>query len=102
MATSIEERCADTRVGLRVSARRHEQPGSTPSAGHRFSVVVAGGGPAAVEASLAIQRIAGGRVTITVVAPERFVHLPPPVLSPFAVGDRVAAFAGRAAWCEPS
>ena len=73
MATLIQERCADT----------------MPSAGGRFSVVLAGGGPAAVEAALAVQRIAGDRVTVTVVAPERHIHLPPTVLSPFAAGDHV-------------
>lgn len=54
----------------------------------RFRVLIAGAGPAGVEAALAIQRLAGDHVTITIVAPERFVHLPPAVLSPFAAGDR--------------
>jgi sulfide:quinone oxidoreductase len=55
----------------------------------RFRVLIAGAGPAGVEAALTLERLAGERVTITFVAPERFVHLPPTVLSPFAVGDRV-------------
>jgi sulfide:quinone oxidoreductase len=53
-----------------------------------FRVVIAGAGPAGVEAALALQRIAGDRVITTIVAPERFVHLPPTPLSPFAAGDR--------------
>ena len=52
-----------------------------------FEVLIAGAGPAGVEAALTLQRIAGDRVTTTIVAPEeRFVHLPPAVLSPFAAG----------------
>ena len=45
-----------------------------------------------VEAALTLQRIAGDRVTTTIVAPEeRFAHLPPAVLSPFAAGgERLA------------
>jgi sulfide:quinone oxidoreductase len=54
----------------------------------RFRVLIAGAGPAGVEAALVLQRLAGDRVTITIVAPERFVHFPPTVLSPFAAGDR--------------
>ena len=57
-----------------------------------FEVLIAGAGPAGVEAALTLQRIAGDRVTTTIVAPEeRFVHLPPAVLSPFAAGgERLA------------
>ena len=52
-----------------------------------FEVLIAGAGPAGVEAALTLQRIAGDRVTTTIVAPEeRFAHLPPAVLSPFAAG----------------
>jgi sulfide:quinone oxidoreductase len=54
----------------------------------RFRVLIAGAGPAGVEAALAIQRLAADRVTITIVAPERLIHLPPSVLSPFAAGDQ--------------
>src|SRR4051812_49699181 len=53
----------------------------------RFHVLIAGAGPAGVEAALSLQRIAGDRIRTTIVAPdERFVHLPPTVLEPFAVG----------------
>ena len=51
-----------------------------------FDVVIAGAGPAGVEAALALERIAGDRVSTTLVAPERFLRLPPAVLSPFAAG----------------
>src|SRR4051812_34502730 len=51
-------------------------------------VLIAGSGPAGVEAALALQRIAAGRVATTIVAPdERMVTLPPAVLSPFAAGE---------------
>jgi sulfide:quinone oxidoreductase len=53
----------------------------------RFHVLIAGAGPAGVEAALSLQRIGGDRVQMTLVAPdENFVHLPPAVLEPFAVG----------------
>ena len=51
-------------------------------------VLIAGGGPAAAEAALTLERIAGRRVCTTIVAPqERLVRLPPTVLSPFAVAE---------------
>jgi sulfide:quinone oxidoreductase len=86
MLMAIEERGRDTLDSSDVSA----QGGADlrPSTRGRFRVVIAGAGPAGVEAALALQRIAGGRVITTIVAPERFVHLPPPALSPFAAGDR--------------
>jgi sulfide:quinone oxidoreductase len=88
MLMAIEERGRDTRDASDVSARRGECADRGPSPRGRFRVVIAGAGPAGVEAALALQRIAGDRVTTTIVAPERFVHLPPTALSPFAVGDR--------------
>jgi sulfide:quinone oxidoreductase len=52
-------------------------------------VLIAGAGPAGVEAALTLQRIGGERLATTIVAPDaRFVHLPPAVLSPFAVAPR--------------
>lgn len=51
-----------------------------------FRILIAGAGPAGVEAALSLQRLAGERVTVTLVAPEGSVHLPPTVLSPFAAG----------------
>src|SRR3954451_19281117 len=52
-----------------------------------FHVLIAGAGPAGVEAALSLERIAGDRIRTTIVAPdERSVHLPPAVLEPFAVG----------------
>jgi sulfide:quinone oxidoreductase len=63
---------------------------SDVSAHGRFKVLIAGGGPAAAEAALTLERIAGRRVCTTIVAPqERFVHLPPAVLSPFAAAESV-------------
>jgi sulfide:quinone oxidoreductase len=52
----------------------------------RFRVLIPGAGPAAVEAALTLERLAGDRVSVTIVAPERSVHLPPTVLAPFAAG----------------
>ena len=51
----------------------------------RFNVVIAGSGPAAIEAALVLQRVAGDLVETTILSPdEHFVHLPMTVLSPFA------------------
>ena len=62
--------------------RRHE-------AVTKMQVLIAGAGPAGVEAALTLQRIGGNRFDTTIVAPEeRFVHLPPAVLSPFAAAVR--------------
>jgi sulfide:quinone oxidoreductase len=52
-----------------------------------YRVLVAGGGPAALEAAFALQRIAGDRVSTTVLAPDReFVPRAMSVLEPFAAG----------------
>ena len=73
MITLAEERDADV-------IARSVQPG-------RFHVLIAGAGPAGVEAALRLQRIAGDRIRTTIVTPdERLVHLPPTVLDPFAAG----------------
>jgi sulfide:quinone oxidoreductase len=54
---------------------------------HPYRVLIAGGGPAAIEAALTLQRIAGERVATTVVAPGNgFVPGPMTVLEPFAAG----------------
>jgi sulfide:quinone oxidoreductase len=85
MTTTIQGRETDTRS---ASSDTAHCPDSTPSEPGSFHVLIAGAGPAGVEAALTLQRIAGGRVVTTIVAPEeRFVHLPPAVLSPFAAGD---------------
>ena len=63
------------------------------------NVLIAGGGPAGLEAALALHRLAGDRVATTVLAPEaEFIYRPLSVLSPFAAGgattyplDRIAA-----------
>jgi sulfide:quinone oxidoreductase len=53
--------------------------------GDRFDVVIAGGGPAAIEAALTLDRVARGLVTTTVLTPDdQQLHLPMAVLSPFA------------------
>jgi len=62
------------------------------------TVLIAGGGPAAVEAALALDRLAGDRVAVTLLAPESdLTYRPLSVLSPFAAGgattyslDRIA------------
>ena len=52
---------------------------------HRYNVVIAGSGPAAMEAALVLRRLAGDLVETTVLTPdEHFVHLPMTVLVPFA------------------
>ena len=68
------------------------------------NVLIAGGGPAALEAALALHRFAGDRVATTVLAPEsHYTYRPLSVLSPFAAGsattyplDRIASDAGFA------
>src|SRR5690348_7024080 len=51
------------------------------------NVLIAGGGPAALEAALALNRLAGDRVTTTLLAPElNLTYRPLSVLSPFAAG----------------
>jgi sulfide:quinone oxidoreductase len=66
------------------------------------NVLIVGGGPAALEAALALHRLAGERVSTTVLAPEAdLTYRPLSVLSPFAAGGattyplaRMAADAG--------
>ena len=66
------------------------------------NVLIAGGGPAGLEAALALHRLAGDRVAVTVLAPEaEFTYRPLSVLAPFAAGgettyplDRIASDAG--------
>jgi sulfide:quinone oxidoreductase len=51
-----------------------------------FDVLVAGGGPAALEGALALQAMAGERVRITLVAPETsFAYRPVSVAEPFGL-----------------
>ena len=79
------------------------------------NVLIAGGGPAALEAALALNRLAGGRVATTVLTPEsKLSYRPLSVLAPFAAGtmpvyplERIAADAnfthvrGRLAAVDP-
>lgn len=66
------------------------------------TVLIAGGGPAAIEAALALDRLASGRVAMTLLAPEAdLTYRPLSVLSPFAAGgattyplDKIAADVG--------
>jgi sulfide:quinone oxidoreductase len=66
------------------------------------NVLIAGGGPAALEAALALHRLAGDRVATTLLAPEsNLTYRPLSVLTPFAAGsaptypiERMAADAG--------
>ena len=52
------------------------------------NVLIAGGGPAGLEAALALHRFAGDRVTVTLLAPESdYTYRPLSVLSPFAAGE---------------
>jgi sulfide:quinone oxidoreductase len=58
---------------------------SSPSA--PTQVVIAGGGVAALETTLALRDLAGDRTEVTIVAPEReFVYRPMTVQEPFALG----------------
>ena len=58
------------------------------AAGDRPRVVIAGGGVAGVEALLALRDLAGDRIEIEIVAPEReFVYRPLAVAGPFDLGD---------------
>jgi sulfide:quinone oxidoreductase len=58
-----------------------------PETAQPHRVLIAGGGPAAIEAALTLQRVAGDRVATTVLAPEsHFVARPMTVLAPFAAG----------------
>jgi sulfide:quinone oxidoreductase len=57
------------------------------SPGAQFGVLIAGSGPAGIEAALTLQRVAGDRVVTTILTPEeRALHLPMTVLWPFAAG----------------
>jgi sulfide:quinone oxidoreductase len=54
------------------------------------NVLIAGGGPAALEAALALHRLAGERVVTTLLAPDReFNYRPLSVLEPFAAGGAI-------------
>jgi sulfide:quinone oxidoreductase len=58
----------------------------TASGPHR--VVIAGGGFAALEAMIALRRLAGGRVELVLVSSERELAYPPlSVVEPFGLGD---------------
>src|SRR4051794_31556907 len=66
------------------------------------NVLIVGGGPAALEAALALHRLAAERTTVTLLAPEaNLTYRPLSVLAPFAAGgapvyplERMAADAG--------
>jgi sulfide:quinone oxidoreductase len=61
-------------------------------------VLIAGGGPAALEAALRLHHVAAGRVTTTLLAPEGdFVYRPLSVLDPFAAGGATAYALSRIA-----
>jgi sulfide:quinone oxidoreductase len=51
-------------------------------------LVIAGAGPAGIEAALAVQRMAGGRVRVTLLSPsEVLVYRPLSVAEPFGLGE---------------
>jgi sulfide:quinone oxidoreductase len=55
-----------------------------------FHSLIAGGGPAALEGALKLQRLAGDRMRITLLAPEReFTYRPLSVAEPFGFGHAV-------------
>src|SRR3954466_16018595 len=52
------------------------------------NVLIAGGGPAALEAALALHRLAGEKIATTLLAPESdLTYRPLSVLAPFAAGE---------------
>jgi len=58
----------------------------TTAGSHR--VVIAGGGFAALEAMIALRRLAGGRVELVLVSPDRQLAYPPlSVVEPFGLGE---------------
>ena len=58
--------------------------------GTPVSIVIAGGGVAALEAALTLRELAGDRVTVEMVAPEpRFWYRPLAVVEPFGLGEAV-------------
>jgi sulfide:quinone oxidoreductase len=62
------------------------------------NVLIAGGGPAALEAALRLHHVAAGHVTTTLLAPEGdFVYRPLSVLDPFAAGGATAYSLARIA-----
>ena len=57
---------------------------------HGTNVLITGGGPAGLEAALALHRLAAEQVDVTVLAPEaEFIYRPLRVLSPFAAGGGI-------------
>jgi len=59
-----------------------------PTTSEPRQILIAGGGPAALEAALALHRLAGPLVAITLLAPEPdFVYRPLAVIEPFELGD---------------
>ena len=62
--------------------------GSKSPFGRKLKVVIAGGGVAALEAALALRKLAGDRVKLTLLAPSGdFVYRPTAVLEPFVFGS---------------
>jgi sulfide:quinone oxidoreductase len=71
-----------------ASSATAQPPDSALSEPGSFHVLIAGAGPAGVEAALRLERVAGDRVVTTILAPgARFVHFPPAVLAPFGAGS---------------
>jgi sulfide:quinone oxidoreductase len=61
---------------------------SLPPTGKAVRVIIAGGGVAALEATLALRALAEDRVALQLVAPEReFTYRPLAVVEPFRVGE---------------
>ena len=93
------------RLRVRAAGFPQSQPAVAPdargAAAHRAcamptNVLIAGGGPAALEAALALHRLAGERVSTTLLAPETEPHLPPAERARAVRGRRRAGLSARA------
>jgi sulfide:quinone oxidoreductase len=59
----------------------------TPAPARRRTVLIAGGGPAAIEAALALRSFGGAHLRVQLLSPEAvYVHRPLSVLEPFSAG----------------
>jgi sulfide:quinone oxidoreductase len=76
------------KLDIQVQECKRRAMGTRSPSGNRVRVVIAGGGVAALEATLALRALAEDRVVLQVVAPEsEFTYRPLAVAEPFRVGE---------------